>query len=139
VGAIVGGTIGGAAALLLLAIGAYLLYRRHVYKKGVHASTINQQGTTFMPSSGTHSRMPSDTSYFAPSMSGPLALYGQPGSPSQQHEISYSPQPRTAYSPQPQTTYSSLQGSFSPLPQTNMSVYTTSPSNGRRPDVIPMV
>jgi multisubunit Na+/H+ antiporter MnhC subunit len=139
VGAIVGGTIGGAAALLLLAIGAYLLYRRHVYKKGVHASTINQQGTTFTPSSGTHSRMPSDTSYFAPSMSGPLALYGQPGSPSQQHEISYSPQPRTAYSPQPQTTYSSLQGSFSPLPQTNMSVYTTSPSNGQRPDVIPMV
>jgi hypothetical protein len=130
VGMIVGGTIGGAAALLLLAITAYLLYRRHVYRQGAHASTINQQGTTFMPSSGTHNRIPSDTSDFAPSMSGPLSFYGQVVSPSQQHEI--------AYSPQPQTVYSSLQGSSSPLPRTDMSVYTTSTSNGQRPNVIPM-
>ncbi|KAG2134594.1 uncharacterized protein EDB93DRAFT_1172347 [Suillus bovinus] len=47
-GAIVGGTIGGAAALLFLVIAAYLLYRRHVYKKGVYVSVINQQGRTFM-------------------------------------------------------------------------------------------
>jgi hypothetical protein len=129
VGMIVGGTIGGAAALLLLAITAYLLYRRHVYRQGAHASTMNQQGT-FMPSSGTHNRIPSDTSDFAPSMSGPLSFYGQVVSPSQQHEI--------AYSPQPQTVYSSLQGSSSPLPRTDMSVYTTSTSNGQRPNVIPM-
>ncbi|KAG1814372.1 uncharacterized protein BJ212DRAFT_368455 [Suillus subaureus] len=132
VGAIVGGTIGGAAALLLLAIGAYILYRRHVYRKGVHVSAINQQGTTFMSSSGTHSRFPSDTSNFAPSMSGPLALYGQSVSPPP-------PQNEIVYSSQPQTTYPSLQGSFSPLPQTNMSVYTTYTGNGQRSDVIPMV
>ncbi|KAG1814373.1 uncharacterized protein BJ212DRAFT_1300670 [Suillus subaureus] len=59
-GAIVGGTIGGAAALLFLAIAAYLLYRRHVYREGVHAFAINRQGTTFMSSSGTHNRIPSD-------------------------------------------------------------------------------
>lgn len=131
VGAIVGGTIGGAAALLFLIIAAYLLYRRHVYRKGVHASVINQQGMAFMPLSGTHNRIPSDTSNFNPSMSGPLGLFGQSVSPSQQYE--------TAYSPQPQTTYPSMQGSFSPLPLTDTSVYTTHTSNGQRSDVIPMV
>ncbi|KAG2028597.1 hypothetical protein BDR03DRAFT_1019594 [Suillus americanus] len=113
VGAIVGGTIGGAAALSFLAIVAYLLYRRHVYRKGARASAINPQGMTFMPLSGTHNRIPSDTSNFVPSMSGPLALYGQSVSPSQQHE--------TAYSSQPQTAYPSLQGSFSPLSRTDVS------------------
>ncbi|KAG1852459.1 hypothetical protein DFJ58DRAFT_791160 [Suillus subalutaceus] len=128
VGAIAGGTIGGAAALLFLVIGAYLLYKRHVYRKGVRAFAVNQQGTTFMPSSGTHNRIPSDTSNLVPLMSGPLALYGQSVFPSQQHEI--------IYSSQPQTAYPSLQGSFSPLPPTDMSVYT---SNNQRPDIIPMV
>ncbi|KAG2036165.1 hypothetical protein BDR03DRAFT_1092655 [Suillus americanus] len=115
VGAIVGGTIGGAAALLFLVIAAYLLYKRHVYRKGDRAFAINQQGTTLM--SGTHNRIPSDTSNFAQSVS-----------LSQQHEITYSSQPQTAYP--------SLQGSFSPLPRTDMSVYT---SNSQRPDAIPMV
>ncbi|KIK46141.1 hypothetical protein CY34DRAFT_800856 [Suillus luteus UH-Slu-Lm8-n1] len=131
VGAIVGGTIGGIAALLFLIIVAYLLYRRHVYRKGVHASVINQQGMAFMPLSGTHNRIPSDTSNLAPSMSGPLGLFGQSVSPSQQYE--------TAYSPQPQTTYPSMHGSFSPLPQTDTSLYTTHTSNGQRSDAIPMV
>ncbi|KAG1746904.1 hypothetical protein EDB19DRAFT_331938 [Suillus lakei] len=130
VGAIVGGTIGGAAALLLLVITAYLLYRRHVYKKGVYASAINQQGTAFMSFPSTHNRIPSDAS-FSPSMSGPPGLHGQSISPSQQYG--------TAYSPQPQTAYPSLQGSFSPPPQTDISVYTTHTSNGQRSDVIPMV
>ncbi|KAG1765247.1 hypothetical protein EDD22DRAFT_881253 [Suillus occidentalis] len=131
VGAIVGGTIGGVAALLFLIIAAYLLYRRHVYRKGVHASVINQQGMAFMPLSGTHTRIPSDTSNFAPSSSGPLELFGQSVSPSQQYE--------TAYSPQPQTAYPSMQGSFSPLPQTDTSLYTTHTSNAQRSDAIPMV
>ncbi|KAG1775095.1 hypothetical protein EV702DRAFT_460922 [Suillus placidus] len=131
VGAIVGGTIGGVAALSFFAIVAYLLYRRHVYRKGVHASVINPQGMTFMPLSGTHNRIPSDTSNFAPSMSGPLAFYGQSVSPSQQHE--------TAYSSEPQTAYPSLQGSFSPPPRTDVSVYTTHTSNGQRHDAIPMI
>ncbi|KAG0703452.1 hypothetical protein DFH29DRAFT_1068580 [Suillus ampliporus] len=123
VGAIVGGTIGGAAALLLVVIGAYLLYRRHVYKKG--ASVINRQGTAF------HTRSPSDSSNFAPSMSGPPVLYGQSLSPS--------PQNGTVYSSQPQTTYPSLQGSFSPPPRTDTSVYTTHTSSGQRSEAIPMV
>ncbi|KAG2361882.1 hypothetical protein BDR07DRAFT_1461179 [Suillus spraguei] len=132
VGAIVGGTIGGAAALLLLAIGAYLLYRRHIYRKGVHVSAINQQRTPFV-FPGTHNRIPSDMSmsHFTPSMSGPLALYGQSPSPSQQLG--------TAYYSQPQATYPSLQSSASPPPRTDASVYTTQTNNGRHPDVIPMV
>ncbi|KAG1908736.1 uncharacterized protein F5891DRAFT_1180281 [Suillus fuscotomentosus] len=129
VGAIVGGTVGGAAALLFLVIAAYILYRRHVYR---NASVINQQGTTFIPQSGTHNRIPSDTSNFSASMSGSLGLYGQPAvSSSQQYE--------TSYSPQPQTAYPSLQGSYSPIPRTDMTVYTTHSSNGRPGDVIPMV
>jgi hypothetical protein len=131
VGAIVGGTVGGAAALLFLVIAAYLLYRRHVYRKGAQASFINQQGMAFMPMSGTHNRIPSDTSNLSPSMSGSLGLYGQSVPPSQQHE--------TAYSPIPQTVYPSLQGSFSPPPRTDPSVYTTHTSNGQRSDAIPMV
>ncbi|KAG2066765.1 hypothetical protein BDR04DRAFT_1159893 [Suillus decipiens] len=129
VGAIVGGTVGGAAVLLLLAVGAYLLYRRHIYRK-VYVSAIHQQGTPFM-SPGTHNRIPSDMSHFAPSMSGPLALYGQSTSPSQQLG--------TAFYSQPQATYPSLQGSASPPPRTDASVYTTQTTNGRRPDAIPMV
>ncbi|KAG2147504.1 hypothetical protein DEU56DRAFT_784315 [Suillus clintonianus] len=132
VGAIVGGTVGGAAALLFFAVVSYLLYRRRVYKKGVDASAINQQGSAFMPLSGmTHNRIPSDTSNFGPSMSSPAELYGQSISPSQQYG--------TVYSPQPQTVYPSLQGSFSPPPRTDVSVYTTHTSNGQRSDVIPMV
>jgi len=129
VGAIVGGTVGGAAALLFLVIAAYILYRRHVYR---NTSVINQQGTTFIPQSGTHNRIPSDTSNFSASMSGSLGLYGQPAvSSSQQYE--------TSYSPQPQTAYPSLQGSYSPIPRTDMTVYTTHSSNGRPGDAIPMV
>ncbi|KAG2101813.1 uncharacterized protein F5147DRAFT_708106 [Suillus discolor] len=129
VGAIVGGTVGGAAALLFLVIATYILYRRHVYR---NASVINQQGTTFIPQSGTHNRIPSDTSNFSASMSGSLALYGQP-------TVSSSQQYETSYSPQPQTAYPSLQGSYSPIPRTDMTVYTTHSSNGRPGDAIPMV
>ncbi|KAG1839940.1 hypothetical protein C8R48DRAFT_741092 [Suillus tomentosus] len=107
VGAIVGGTIGGAAALSFLVIATYLLYRRHVYRKGGYALAINQQGTTFIPSS--HNRIPADTSDLAPPMSGPLAMYGQSVSPSQQY----------------QTAHPSPHGSSLPLPRMDLSVYTT--------------
>jgi len=121
VGAIVGGTIGGAAALLFLVIAAYLLYKRHVYRKGGYALAINQQGTTFIPSS--HNRIPSDTSDLVPSMSGPLAMYGQSVYPSQQY----------------QTAYLSPHGSSLPLPRMDLSAYTTHTGNGQRSDAIPMV
>jgi hypothetical protein len=127
VGAIVGGTIGGAAALALLAVGAYLVYRRHVYNKGAYASVFNQQGTGLIDRSNgattsmTHNRFPSDSTstYFSP---------GNPVSPSQQY---------TMYSPQPQTVYPSLQGSFSPPPGTDISVYTT--RAGQHSNAIPQV
>ncbi|KAG2101810.1 uncharacterized protein F5147DRAFT_295966 [Suillus discolor] len=121
VGAIVGGTIGGAAAHSFLVIAAYLLYRRHVYRKGGYASAINQQGTTFIPSS--HNRIPSDSSDLATSMSGPLAMYGQSVSPSQQY----------------QTAYLSPHGSSLPVPRMDVSVYTTHTGNSQRSDAIPMV
>ncbi|KAG1908735.1 uncharacterized protein F5891DRAFT_1180280 [Suillus fuscotomentosus] len=121
VGAIVGGTIGGAAALSFLVIATYILYRRHVYRKGGYALAINQQGTTFIPSS--HNRIPSDTSDLAPSVSGPLAMYGQSVSPSQQY----------------QTAYLSPHGSSLPLPRMDLSVYTTHTGNGQRSDAVPMV
>ncbi|KAG2049108.1 hypothetical protein BDR06DRAFT_961823 [Suillus hirtellus] len=71
VGAIVGGTIGGAAALSFLVIATYLLYRRHAYRKGGYALAINQQRTTFIPLS--HNRIPSDTSLPLPRMD--LSVY----------------------------------------------------------------
>ncbi|KAG2361883.1 hypothetical protein BDR07DRAFT_1090696 [Suillus spraguei] len=61
VGAIVGGTVGGAVALLFISIGAYILYRRHTYRKGVRVPAINRQGTAFI-FPGIHRRIPSDTS-----------------------------------------------------------------------------
>lgn len=131
VGAIVGGTIGTLAALSLFAVGAYLVYRRHVYKKGAYASVVNQQpfidrgdgAATRM----THNRFPSDSSDFSQSFGSPV-LYGQSLSPSQYG---------TVYSPQPQMAYPSLQGSFSPPPRAATSLHTT---NSRQPsDAIPMV
>ncbi|KAG1775093.1 hypothetical protein EV702DRAFT_460834 [Suillus placidus] len=112
VGGIVGVTVGTLAALSFFAIGAYLVYRRHVYKKGVYASVINQQpfidrgdgAATRM----THNHFPSDSSNFSQAFGSP-ALYGQSLSPSQYG---------TVYSPQPQMAYPSLQGTFSPPPRT---------------------
>ncbi|KAG1830032.1 hypothetical protein EV424DRAFT_373394 [Suillus variegatus] len=121
VGAIVGGTIGGAAALSFLAFAAYLLYRRHAYRKGGYALAINQQGMTFIPSS--HNRIPSDISDLVPSISGPLAMYRQSVYPSQQYRTAYPPPHR----------------SFLPLPRMDVSVYTTHTGNGQRSDAIPMV
>ncbi|KAG2342669.1 hypothetical protein BDR05DRAFT_948741 [Suillus weaverae] len=111
VGGIVGITVGTLAALSFFAIGAYLVYRRHVYKKGVYASVINQQ--PFIDrGDGAATRMthhfPSDSSNFSQRFGSP-ALYGQSLSPSQYG---------TVYSPQPQMAYPSLQGSFSPPPRT---------------------
>jgi hypothetical protein len=131
VGAIVGGTIGALAALSLLAVGAYLVYRRHVYKKGVYASVINQQpfidrgdgAATRM----THNRFPSGSSNFSQSFGSPV-LYGQSLAPSQYG---------TVYSPQPQLAYPSLRGSFSPPSRAGTSLHTT-PSRQQN-DAIPMV
>ncbi|KAG1814374.1 uncharacterized protein BJ212DRAFT_1482111 [Suillus subaureus] len=103
-----GGTIGTLAALSLFAVGAYLVYRRHVYKKGAYASVVNQQpfidrgdgAATRM----THNRFPSDSSDFSQSFGSPV-LYGQSLSPSQYG---------TVYSPQPQMAYPSLQADSPP-------------------------
>ncbi|KAG1741801.1 uncharacterized protein EDB91DRAFT_315538 [Suillus paluster] len=122
----VGVIVGGAAALLLVAIGAYLLYRRHVYKKGAYAAIINQKGTA------SHNLDLFDSSNLAPSTFGPAVLYGQSLSSSQQ----YSPQ---QYSPQPQRAYPSLQSSFSPPPWTDTFVYTTHTSSGQPSEAIPMI
>ncbi|KAJ8590934.1 hypothetical protein M405DRAFT_880808 [Rhizopogon salebrosus TDB-379] len=117
-GAIVGGTVGGAAALALIAVGAYLLYRRHAFNKGAYAAVFNRRGTGIIDRTNdasttmTHSRFPSDTStQFAPGYS--------------------------AYSPQPQMMYPSFQGSFSPPPRTDTSVYTT--RGGQPSSAIPLV
>jgi len=128
VGAIVGGTVGAAAVLALLAIGAYMLYKRHMYRKGQYASVANQRRAGFIDSGGidgtatrmTHSRFGSDTStQFAPGHSLPS---------SQQYGV---------YSPQPQTAYPSMQGSFSPPPRTDTSIYTT--HGGQTSNAIPLV
>ncbi|KAG0703454.1 hypothetical protein DFH29DRAFT_1068581 [Suillus ampliporus] len=130
--AIVGGTVGTVAALSLLAIGAYLMYRRHVYKKGLYASVVNKQafidrddGTTTRM---THNRIPPDTSNFSPSVFGFPVLYEQSSSTSQYG---------TVYSPQPQIAYPSLQGSFAPPPRTSTAPYTT--HGMKQSDAIPMV
>jgi hypothetical protein len=131
VGAIVGGTIGALAALSLFAVGAYLVYRRHVYKQGAYASVINQQpfidrgdgAATRM----THDSVPPDSSNFSQSFVSPV-LYGQ-SPPTSQYG--------TVYSPQPQMAFSSLQGSLSPPPRPVTSLHTThimQPS-----DAIPML
>ncbi|KAG1741800.1 uncharacterized protein EDB91DRAFT_315577 [Suillus paluster] len=129
--AIVGGTIGSVAALSLLAIGAYLMYRRHLYKKGLYASVVNQQafiargdGTTTRL---TPNRRPSNTSNFSPSVFGSPVLYGHL-SPSQY-----------VYSPRPQMAYPSLQGSLSPPPRANTTPYTTHSRQQQRCDAIPMI
>ncbi|KAG2147503.1 hypothetical protein DEU56DRAFT_125963 [Suillus clintonianus] len=130
VGGIVGGTIGALAALSLLAIGAYLVYRRHVYKKGAYTTVINQAFIDRGDGAATrisHNRFPSGSSIFTRSVGSPV-LYGQSLSPSQHG---------TVYAPQPQLAYPSLQGSFSPPPRTDTSPFTTR----SRPqfDAIPMV
>ncbi|OAX33199.1 hypothetical protein K503DRAFT_541162 [Rhizopogon vinicolor AM-OR11-026] len=102
-GAISGGTVGAAAAIALLVICAYLLYRRRVYNNAYASIARSNGATTRM----TRSRFGSETStYFA---------LGQPMSPSQQY---------TVYSPQSQTLYPFFQGSFSP-PRTDMSIFHT--------------
>ncbi|OJA10612.1 hypothetical protein AZE42_09932 [Rhizopogon vesiculosus] len=125
VGAIVGGTVGAAAFIALLAIGAYLVYRRRVYNNA-YASVTRQQGTGYIDrGDGTTTRM--THSRFGSETSSHFAL-GQSMSPSQQY---------TVYSPQPQTVYPSLQGSFSPPPRTDTSVYTT--HGGQTSNAIPLV
>ncbi|KAG2066763.1 hypothetical protein BDR04DRAFT_1233804 [Suillus decipiens] len=133
VGGIVGGTIGALAALSLFAVGAYLVYRRHVYKKAVYATVINQQ--PFVDRSDgtatrmTHDRFPSGSSNFSHSFGSPAAVqYGQSSSPSQYGIV---------YAPQPQTAYPSFPGSFSPPPRTDTSFNTT--HTRQHSDAIPMV
>ncbi|KAG2101809.1 uncharacterized protein F5147DRAFT_708097 [Suillus discolor] len=133
VGAIVGGTLGTLAALSLFAVGAYLLYKRHVYKKGVYASVINQQPFVNRGAGAatrmTPNRFPPDPSNFSQSSFGSPVLYGQSTS-----SLQYG----TVYSPQPQTAYPSLQGSFTPPPRTvTTSLHTT--HSRQHPDSMPMV
>lgn len=127
-GAIVGGVVGAVAVLALFAVGAYKLYKRHVYRVGEYASLANQRRAGFIDTGRidgvttrmTHNRFGSDTStQFAP---------GHSLSPSQQYNV---------YSPQPQTAYTSMQGSFSPPPRTDTSIYTT--NGGQTSNAIPLV
>ncbi|KAG2134593.1 uncharacterized protein EDB93DRAFT_842592 [Suillus bovinus] len=121
VDAIIGGTLGALASLSLFAVGAYLVYRRHMYKKGQYASVMHRQ--PFVSSGDgaaahmTHNRFPPDSSNF-PGSFGSFVLYGQ--------SLSTGPsQYGTIYSSPPQTTYPSMQGSFTPPPRTDTSLYTT--------------
>ncbi|KAN0101184.1 hypothetical protein V8E55_001168 [Tylopilus felleus] len=121
-GAIVGGTVGGAAGLLLILVGGYLLYKRRQYRCLRNSNDASSTLCMDTPMTSLHARWPSDPSTVFQSTLPGATMPSQGMGPGL-----------------PMLSHSYFQNTSPPLPTETSSFFTTGNTVVQRTRAIPMV